>query len=1037
MLAGRGGCKNTLSFILALLLSFSLLAVSVDSLLGNIGIGKSSQQSAEEDRKGNLGAGGSENCKNCQGSGSNGGDSPAKRDAAERVGETGKRSSESNVEVFGTTIPVEGCLNNSHTPLFEVHGSPRTAYLRTSVGEVYRSGSWDILDTSSRVEYRGGAIEQAAIGYSKASYVKFRIEPLVAIKGFIPSVKNSVRLSLPEDGYAIHYYPSQQIFFSESSIRSGYGIEYVSYEFDERDLMSGSVPIELGYLDVPKEMLPALRPLAQKIVETYRADTPYEKLKAIEHYLKENYVYDKNYTRPPSSQDPILWFLFTEKRGVCIHFNSAFVLLARSIGIPARLVTGFYIEPEREYQVVYADQAHAYAEALFNGLGWITFDATGGPADFGKEICKECERRGDLEVIKTTTEITHVDDLVIKGSTFKVLGKVLDERGFAVSGLLVKVYLKHSKSDKTGILVGQGVVEKGIFNITCSAPPNVTVGKYSVIAETVGGGRYLGSQSDPEIRVIAKTYISASYPEKVIAGRVFSISGYLRELVSDLPVENKVITLVYNSREYRNLTDNTGRFSFELMIAEPGNYTLTLNFGGDENYLGSTSELRLRVLSLIITPLTNSTLLRGEKAEISGIIHAENLPGDNEVVLIYKDGIQVAKVKSDAEGRFRVDYYVPKDHTLGKSVFRYKLQSNGFETVQEVKVMARSWMTVKPPEEPLENGRPFTISLTLLNDLNEPISNAPIILNCTYQGHEYSASNNTNEKGEAIFNLTLSVDRDEFAIYKLIFPGNELYLGTELVGDLKVAKSNGFPAYLAFLLIAAIAACGFVAKFMRSKSFFQDNCAVKERNAIQEFGSAKNQGLANKKGVELAIKFPSIMKPFPPVWGLNENLTVRVEIRKDGMPVRDAPITLKVDEREIQLKSLPSGEAEVQLTFNEKGVHRLIAYFSGNGDLNEATAEAAVRIVDYREEIVDLFNSFIKSAIAVQRVKENMTAREIQQRLLNDIPENKRSYLEEMVSIFELADYSLRQINRLDYEKFFFAKLIIEGWKFDEVGQDH
>jgi len=50
--------------------------------------------------------------------------------------------------------------------------------------------------------------------------------------------------------------------------------------------------------------------------------------------------------------------------------------LARSIGLPARLVAGYLINSAAEYQIVKSTQKHAYAEVLFEDLGWITFDAT-------------------------------------------------------------------------------------------------------------------------------------------------------------------------------------------------------------------------------------------------------------------------------------------------------------------------------------------------------------------------------------------------------------------------------------------------------------------------------------------------------------------------------------------------------------------------------------------------------------------------------------------------------------------------------------
>ena len=62
-------------------------------------------------------------------------------------------------------------------------------------------------------------------------------------------------------------------------------------------------------------------------------------------------------------------------------FSSAFVVLARSVGIPARVVSGWAIGQTDDEQIVYLDQAHQWAEVALDGIGWVTFEPTpeGGP----------------------------------------------------------------------------------------------------------------------------------------------------------------------------------------------------------------------------------------------------------------------------------------------------------------------------------------------------------------------------------------------------------------------------------------------------------------------------------------------------------------------------------------------------------------------------------------------------------------------------------------------------------------------------------
>ena len=80
--------------------------------------------------------------------------------------------------------------------------------------------------------------------------------------------------------------------------------------------------------------------------------------------------------------DPLADFLFTRRRGYCEYFASSMAVMLRSIGIPARLATGFQsgiYNTLTGFWVVRASDAHAWVEAWMPGRGWTTFDPT--PAD--------------------------------------------------------------------------------------------------------------------------------------------------------------------------------------------------------------------------------------------------------------------------------------------------------------------------------------------------------------------------------------------------------------------------------------------------------------------------------------------------------------------------------------------------------------------------------------------------------------------------------------------------------------------------------
>jgi transglutaminase-like putative cysteine protease len=88
---------------------------------------------------------------------------------------------------------------------------------------------------------------------------------------------------------------------------------------------------------------------------------------------------------PPllTTDNPVDEFLFTTRSGFCEHYSSAFVLLMRAAGIPARVVTGYQggeINPVGNYLIVRQSDAHAWAEIWLQGGGWTRVDPTAAVA---------------------------------------------------------------------------------------------------------------------------------------------------------------------------------------------------------------------------------------------------------------------------------------------------------------------------------------------------------------------------------------------------------------------------------------------------------------------------------------------------------------------------------------------------------------------------------------------------------------------------------------------------------------------------------
>jgi len=137
-------------------------------------------------------------------------------------------------------------------------------------------------------------------------------------------------------------------------------------------------------IDVRLAMLPArgnprTRELARSMRERYPDDRDYIAA-VLAMFHDEAFVY--TLTPPLLPSDPVDMFLFDERRGFCEHFASAFTVLLRDAGIPARVVTGYQggeINPRGGYMIVRQSDAHAWSEAYVGGE-WRRYDPTAAVA---------------------------------------------------------------------------------------------------------------------------------------------------------------------------------------------------------------------------------------------------------------------------------------------------------------------------------------------------------------------------------------------------------------------------------------------------------------------------------------------------------------------------------------------------------------------------------------------------------------------------------------------------------------------------------
>lgn len=174
------------------------------------------------------------------------------------------------------------------------------------------------------------------------------------------------------------------------------------------------------------------------------AESDYEKLFRIEEYLS-SMEYDLKPGKLPkdieTAADFLDYQLFERKKGYCVHYATAFVLLARAEGIPARYVQGYRFPINTGSAEIRSDNAHAWPEAYLEGFGWLEFEPTpntgsNNTASDGSQTQPQSDLQQDTGI---KTDVTEEEK---KSDPIKVYLPLLAAVSFLVVCVLIDRYIR-------------------------------------------------------------------------------------------------------------------------------------------------------------------------------------------------------------------------------------------------------------------------------------------------------------------------------------------------------------------------------------------------------------------------------------------------------------------------------------------------------------------------------------------------------------------------------------------------------------------
>lgn len=153
-------------------------------------------------------------------------------------------------------------------------------------------------------------------------------------------------------------------------------------EYDAGQLASAvPAPIDLSntMTRLPEAMPRVIEETADRVTD--RATDDFERAVALQDWFRDGggFRYSTAH-RPGSGLAQLARFITDDKVGYCEQFAAAMAVMARSLGIPARVAVGF-LRPEslgaNRYEFSSHD-LHAWPELYFSGAGWIRFEPTPG-----------------------------------------------------------------------------------------------------------------------------------------------------------------------------------------------------------------------------------------------------------------------------------------------------------------------------------------------------------------------------------------------------------------------------------------------------------------------------------------------------------------------------------------------------------------------------------------------------------------------------------------------------------------------------------
>jgi transglutaminase-like putative cysteine protease len=270
--------------------------------------------------------------------------------------------------------------------VFRVQPITNPRYWRLQTYKDYNGRVWTGAASTAYTAYNGKLTDQSDVLLAPMvnNGESYRITVNGTLTGLLPTAAHTTAVSYVEPrGQPIAVGPGPA--FRTTGSVSAYNLTADLENFGDRLGSARPDASRSGYLSTPYGASSRVKVLARNI--TAGIDDTNGRLEAIALWLRDNCRFDRSAPPPSSGEDPVDHFLFDSNAGISPDFSSAYVLLCRLNGIPARLADGFapgVIRGDARY--VQLGHRHCWAEVALDGIGWVGVECTPENAEPGHGI---------------------------------------------------------------------------------------------------------------------------------------------------------------------------------------------------------------------------------------------------------------------------------------------------------------------------------------------------------------------------------------------------------------------------------------------------------------------------------------------------------------------------------------------------------------------------------------------------------------------------------------------------------------------------